>query len=57
MDSQEPGFFSDELREEFGSIIAEHYKEQDALFDLLDEKIKSMPIKEPEKDVNEELEI
>lgn len=57
MDSQEPGFFSDELREEFGSIIAEHYKEQDALFDLLDEKIKSMPIKEPEKDLNEELEI
>ena len=56
MDSQEPGFFSDELREEFGSIIAEHYKEQDALFDLLDEKIKSLPIKESENNENKELE-
>lgn len=56
MDSSEPGFFSDELRAEFGNIIIEHNKEQDALFDLLDEKIRSLPIKEPEIDENKELE-
>lgn len=56
MDSPETGFFSGELRAEFDNIISEHERKQDALFDMLDEKIRSLPIKEPEKSEDKEFE-